>query len=656
MKKFRLSPVLRMFVFTLILTGCSPVGTTPTSPGETAAISETPVLTATPAPTETSVPTEIPTPTQTPPVPCMISFDTDRDGNWEIYVMGPDGKDPVNLSMNPAEDRNPAWSPEGNQIAFVSNRENEQGGGRFIYVMNADGSGVRQLNTNPDSDFPNWSNDGRMITYTHMDDIFSMSADGSGESVNLTNSPEKDTQSAWSPDGSQIAWLSGEDGNWNLFVMNADGSNKKQLTNDGRVYDATWTVDGQIFTHWDNPDVGCMNCVMDADGSNIKDAGGKGEIQRYLPFWTLDGHRVELAAVDMLTGDNEIYLVGEIYPDIFFNLTNNPANDRNPDWPAKCGPGTEAEIGAFDENNDSGEIVIGYAGDDPNQYQRKDNFKKACDELGIQCIYGEIPDLMDQGVDAIVHNSNNIVVKGLHQDILNARDQGIPVFLLDAEVITDGAYSITIDQDKWAKTSLEWMFEKIGGEGQFAYFDLNPATRHTDSIQNVLSQYPGINLIDFRDGMYDSNKVKPETVFFAENNPDLRAVWTNVNMTDAIHGLDESKIPQENWPLVNCDATLDGLDTWMKMKNTHPKFECIAVANPPGIAYDAVYAAYYLVTGAQIDESVLGGEYGHTLFVDAPVITDDNLQEWLKTAHDQNMQFVDEWMAPEEIRERWFAE
>ena len=206
--------------------------------------------------------------------------------------------------------------------------------------MNADGSDVRQLSRENESSSPDWSRDGSWITYEHQGDIHVIKADGSSPSTNLTNSPEQDIQPGWSPDGSRILWLSGGEGNRNIFTMDADGSRVQQLTNDGKVSDAVWTVDGQIFTHWDNRAAGCFNCVMDADGSNIKDAGGKGEIQRYLPFWTLEGDRVECVSGDMNKQDNEIYLVGEIYPDIFLNLTNNPADDRNPDWPADCGPGT----------------------------------------------------------------------------------------------------------------------------------------------------------------------------------------------------------------------------------------------------------------------------------------------------------------------------
>ena len=208
--------------------------------------------------------------------------------------------------------------------------------------MDADGGNLHQLSTNGSSQQPDWSHDGSRITFSGIEngnkDIYVIPADGSDQEINLTNSQVEDSNPIWSPDSSQIAWLSGKDGNWDIFVMNADGSNVRQLTNNGKVSGISWTVDGQIFTIWDSAEHGCCNFVMNADGTNILPAGGKTELQRYLPFWTLEGDRVELAQAGLNGRDEEIYLVGTIYPDTFFNLTNNPANDRNPDWPANCGP------------------------------------------------------------------------------------------------------------------------------------------------------------------------------------------------------------------------------------------------------------------------------------------------------------------------------
>lgn len=324
MKTLKPSKIVPLSICIFLFAGCVPTSVT-----------EIPASESAPA-TETPIPTQEPTPTATPlPVPCTIAFDSDRDGNRDIYIMDSDGNNLVNLTNNPADDFNPAWSPDGSQIAFVSFRDGQSG---KIYVMNADGSDVHQLTYENGSDWPDWSHDGIKITYTDQNDIFVINADGSGQAINLTNSPETDIWPSWSPDGSQIVWSSGSDGHWNNFVMNADGSNVLQITDNGQVNAAQWTIEGRILTSWgwSNQEEFCHNCVVNADGTNIVDAGGKTEIQRYLPFRTLNGDRVEVANLDLFTGDEEIYLVGEMYPDTFLNLTNNPAQDRNPDWPAAC--------------------------------------------------------------------------------------------------------------------------------------------------------------------------------------------------------------------------------------------------------------------------------------------------------------------------------
>jgi hypothetical protein len=93
-----------------------------------------------------------------------IAFASNRDGNWEIYVMNADGSGQINLTNNPADDGVPSWSPDGRRIAFVSNRD----GNLEIYVMNADGSSgqINRLTNNPADDVvPSWSPDGRRIAF-----------------------------------------------------------------------------------------------------------------------------------------------------------------------------------------------------------------------------------------------------------------------------------------------------------------------------------------------------------------------------------------------------------------------------------------------------------------------------------------------------------
>ena len=83
-----------------------------------------------------------------------IVFVSERDGNPEVYVVNADGSGLRNLTRHPGYDSDPAWSPEGRKVAFVTKRD-----GNFeVYVMKADGSDQRNLTRNPAPDrSPVWS-------------------------------------------------------------------------------------------------------------------------------------------------------------------------------------------------------------------------------------------------------------------------------------------------------------------------------------------------------------------------------------------------------------------------------------------------------------------------------------------------------------------
>jgi TolB protein len=142
----------------LALTACGAVPTPTLAP-----ITEAPIATEVVSTTTEIAPTNTPEPTATQVVLGVvagtIAFVSNRDGNYEIYVMNGDGSELKNLTNNPAddggEDYGPAWSPDGKRILFSSNRD----GNAEIYVMNADGSGLINLTNAMASDdfFPKWN-------------------------------------------------------------------------------------------------------------------------------------------------------------------------------------------------------------------------------------------------------------------------------------------------------------------------------------------------------------------------------------------------------------------------------------------------------------------------------------------------------------------
>ena len=205
----------------------------------------------------------------------QIAFDSDRDGDWgEIYVMNADGTNQRRLTNNPtADEYMPAWSPDGTKIAFVSDRDGDWG---EIYVMNADGSNQRQLGNNPTADdyMPAWSPDGTKIAFTHEFligawEIYVMNADGTNQR-RLTDG----IHPSWSPDGRQIAFVSDRDGKGNqVYVMNADGSNVTQLTNNKGVgFTAAWFGGGVIpkpkYYDQDLPPTSSTNLMAQAMSSS----------------------------------------------------------------------------------------------------------------------------------------------------------------------------------------------------------------------------------------------------------------------------------------------------------------------------------------------------------------------------------------------------
>ena len=188
---------------------------------------------------------------------------------WDIWMMDADGGNPRNLTNHHTQDEAPDWSPNGNQIAFSSDRnrdwEFEENGVRNweVYVMNTDGANPVNLTNNLAWDgSPDWSPDGRQIAFVSNRDgnseVHVMNADGTNP-INLTNQPAADSSPAWSPDGKQIAFQSNRDGNWEVYVMNADGANPTNLTNHpawdsspswGSVRPLNVPSNGRLMTLW----------------------------------------------------------------------------------------------------------------------------------------------------------------------------------------------------------------------------------------------------------------------------------------------------------------------------------------------------------------------------------------------------------------------
>src|SRR5919108_2709992 len=155
----------------------------------------------------------------------LIAFTATQNGNRDIAVLEPCGAVRT-LIAGPAAELKPAWSPDGRELAFMSNRD-----GNFdIYVANGEGSGVRRLTDDLRNDFnPVWSPDGRTLAWNSDRSgdfgIYVMNANG-GDVRRLTDAPGIDSVPSWSPRGERNAFRASRDGDPEIYVMNADGGDQ----------------------------------------------------------------------------------------------------------------------------------------------------------------------------------------------------------------------------------------------------------------------------------------------------------------------------------------------------------------------------------------------------------------------------------------------
>ena len=282
----------------------------------------------------------------------QIAFSSNRDGNFEIYVMDDDGGNLRRLTNHPDRDFSPSWSPDGKRIAFVSNRDGHVNiRGRLtyeIYVMDANGENQQNLTNDPhdDSD-PSWSPDGKRIVFSsdrdndrdHNIEIYVMDNDGENQE-RLTNNLTEDQYPSWSPDGKRIAFSARRDGHFEnelaitheIYVIDADGGNEQRLTeNRKNDWNLSWSPDGKRIAFMSDRKGDVVNWdiyVIDADGGNEQRLT-ENRVYDGSPSWSPDGKRIAFSS--NRDGNGEIYVMGANGGNQR-RLTKHGGHDGAPAW------------------------------------------------------------------------------------------------------------------------------------------------------------------------------------------------------------------------------------------------------------------------------------------------------------------------------------
>jgi Tol biopolymer transport system component len=298
-------------------------------------------------------PAPTPTPTPVNTDKRKLAFDSNRDGNDELYVMDEDGANVRRLTNDLAADRHPTWSPDGTRLAFVSDR----GGRNAVYLMNADGSNVTRLSNSPgDASDPVWSPDGTRLAFTAFatglsSEVFVANADGTGTPVNVSNNVHEDFAPAWSPDGQRLAFTSRRENNtFSIYVAGADGTGLKLVVGE-YSREPAWSPDGTRIVYAGGVEYGHGVYVVGADGTNKKLlTPATSFVNDLSPAWSSDGARIAFASNrDAGPANYEIFVMNADGTGLT-RLTNNPAHDGNPAWrpqptPAPASPTLLTEPG-----------------------------------------------------------------------------------------------------------------------------------------------------------------------------------------------------------------------------------------------------------------------------------------------------------------------
>lgn len=222
----------------------------------------------------------------------QIVYVRDHGGSREIEIVDYDGGNVSQLTHLGTILISPAWSPNGEALAFTSFASGEAG----VYGFRFTDGKTWRISAPGMSSSPRWSPDGRSIAYARSvggnTDIYIADANG-GNPTRLTVDPAIDTAPSFNPDGTRIAFTSDRSGTPEVYVMDRDGSNAQRLTFVGKEADSPdWSPKGDLIAFVCMFDNVYDICTMPPDGRSEPSRLTAGEGSHENPHWAPDGRHL----------------------------------------------------------------------------------------------------------------------------------------------------------------------------------------------------------------------------------------------------------------------------------------------------------------------------------------------------------------------------